>query len=128
MAEYDICLILLLLYKIVYIYIYEFSYDFDTVLDQFLETGTSDRCLIYIVQRLRLSGFLLYPFHFSFTFPLIKIKLKQKVSSLNWYIRRRSLINLIFTFLAVINQNYRNYEVAKSKQWFRETLTLTLTV
>ena len=27
-------------------HIYEFSYQFDTVLYQFLETGTSDRCLI----------------------------------------------------------------------------------
>ena len=32
-----ICLILRFLYKI---YIYEFSYNFDTVLYQFLETGT----------------------------------------------------------------------------------------
>ena len=28
---------------------------------QFLETGTSDRCLIYLVQRLRFSGFRIYP-------------------------------------------------------------------
>ena len=38
-----------------------FWYNFDTVLYQFLETGTSDRCLICIVQRLRFSGFKLYP-------------------------------------------------------------------
>jgi len=31
----------------------EFSYNFIKVLYQFLETGTSDRCLICIVQRLR---------------------------------------------------------------------------
>ena len=31
------------------------------VLYQFLETGTSDRCLICIVQNLRFSGFSLYP-------------------------------------------------------------------
>ena len=30
------------------LHIYEFSYKFDTVLCQFLETGTSDRCLIGI--------------------------------------------------------------------------------
>ena len=36
-----------LFYKIVYIY--EFSYKFDTVLYQFLETETSDRCFIGIV-------------------------------------------------------------------------------
>ena len=44
------------------LYIYEFSYNFDTVLYQFLETGTSDRC--FIVQRLRFSDFSLY--HLSF--------------------------------------------------------------
>ena len=41
---------------------YEFSYNFVTVLYQFLEIGTSDRCLICIVQRLRsqvLSYFIL---------------------------------------------------------------------
>ena len=35
------------------------QHNFDTVL--FLETGTSDRCLIYIVQCLRFSGLILYP-------------------------------------------------------------------
>ena len=48
----------------IYIYIYEFSYKFDTLLYQFLETGTSDRCFIYIVQLLRFSGFILYPHSF----------------------------------------------------------------
>ena len=38
-----------------------FWYNFDTVLYQFFETGTSDTCLIYIVQRLRFSGFIRYP-------------------------------------------------------------------
>ena len=32
--------------------IYTISYNFDTVLYQFLVTGTSDRCLLGIVQRL----------------------------------------------------------------------------
>ena len=41
--------------------IYMFWYNFDAVLYQFLETGTSDRCLMCIVQRLRFSGFILYP-------------------------------------------------------------------
>ena len=64
-----ICLILQLLYKIVYLY--EFSYNFATVLYQFLETGTSDRTLIFILQRLRFSGFILYIIHhYSFTVPL----------------------------------------------------------
>jgi len=48
-------------------------YNFDTVLCQFLETGTSDRCLIGIVQNLRFSGFSLYPLSFflysPFKFP-----------------------------------------------------------
>ena len=37
---------------------------FDTVLYQFLETGTSDRRLIGIFQNLRFSGFSLYPLSF----------------------------------------------------------------
>ena len=51
-----ICLIIQLLYKI--------AYKFDTVLYQFLETGTSDRCLKCIVQNLRFSSFILYPLSF----------------------------------------------------------------
>ena len=46
------------------LHIYEFSYTFDTVLYQYLKTGTSDRCLICIVQRLRFSGFILFPISF----------------------------------------------------------------
>ena len=45
-------------------HIYRFWYKFDTVLRQFLETGTSDRCLIGIVKILRFSGFSLYPLSF----------------------------------------------------------------
>ena len=41
-------------------YIYTFWYNFDIVLCKFLETGTSDRCLVGIVQLLRFSGFCLY--------------------------------------------------------------------
>ena len=41
-----------------------FPYNVDTVLCQFLETGTSDRCLICIVQLLRFSGFSLYSLSF----------------------------------------------------------------
>ena len=62
-----ICLILSFYTKL---HIYEFSYKFDTVLYQFIETGTSDRCLICIVQCLWFSGFIHTPFHFSFTVPL----------------------------------------------------------
>ena len=45
-------------------YIYTFWYDVDTVLYQFLETGTSDRCLICLNQLLSFSGFSLYPLWF----------------------------------------------------------------
>ena len=45
-VEYDLCNILQLLYNIAYISIFV---KFDTVLYQFLETGTSDRYFIYIV-------------------------------------------------------------------------------
>ena len=45
-------------------YIYTFWYNFDTVLCQFIETGTSVRCLIGIFQLLRISGFSLYPHFF----------------------------------------------------------------
>ena len=44
--------------------IYTIWYTFYTVLYQFLETGTSDRCLIYIIINLRFSGFSLYPLSF----------------------------------------------------------------
>ena len=46
---------------ILHTYKYTFWYNFDTVLCQFLETRTSDRCLKGIVQLLRFSGISLYP-------------------------------------------------------------------
>ena len=54
--------------------IYTFWYNFDTVLSQFLETGTSDRCLTYIVQRLRFSGFILYPLSFFLYSPFKNVQ------------------------------------------------------
>ena len=45
-------------------YIYTFWYNLDTILCQFIETGTSVRCLIGIFQLLRISGFSLYPHFF----------------------------------------------------------------
>ena len=44
--------------------IYAFWYNFDTVLCQYLETGTSDRCFIGLDQLLRFSGFSLFPLLF----------------------------------------------------------------
>ena len=67
-----ISLILQLLYKIAYIC---FSHKFYTVLCQFLETETSDRCLICIVQRLRFSGFILYPLSFFLYSPFKQVDL-----------------------------------------------------
>ena len=49
--------------------------EIDTVLYQFLETRTSDRCPIGIVQNLKISGFILYPISFfiyrPFKMPLL---------------------------------------------------------
>ena len=54
--------------------IYEFSYNLDTVLYQFLETGTSDRCLLGNVQLMRFSWVSSYnPFHFPLSVPLSKL-------------------------------------------------------
>ena len=47
-----------------------FWYNFDTVLCQFLQTGTSDKCVICIVQNLKFSCFILYPPFIFFTVPL----------------------------------------------------------
>jgi len=55
-----ICLYLQLLYKIAY----EFSYKYDTVLNQFLETETSDRCLICIFNKWDSQVSSYTPFHF----------------------------------------------------------------
>ena len=45
-------------------FIYTFWYNFDTILCQFLETVTSNRFLICILQFLRFSGLILYPLSF----------------------------------------------------------------
>ena len=45
-------------------HIYEFSYIFDTVLYQFLETGTSDRTHIGLDQQQNIWGFRLNSFSF----------------------------------------------------------------
>ena len=54
-------------------YILHIHVFFYTVLRQFLETGTSDRCLIGIVQLLRFSGFSLYPLSFFLYSPFKQI-------------------------------------------------------
>ena len=43
------------------LYIYKFSYKFDTVLYQFLETGTSDGTLMGLNKPLKYIGFSLIP-------------------------------------------------------------------
>ena len=60
-----ICLML----RILKSYIYTFWYNFDIVLYQFLETGTSDRCLVCLNQQPRFSGFSLYPLSFFLDSP-----------------------------------------------------------
>ena len=75
-----ICLILQLLYKLSIIY--TFWYNFDTVLYQFLETETSDRYLICIVQRLRFSGFILYSLSF-FLYSPFKLENRIPLSNQN---------------------------------------------
>ena len=67
-----ICLKLGILYQISNIYMV--WYNNDTDLYKFLETGTSDRCLTCIVQRLRFSFSSYTPFQFSFTVPLLELK------------------------------------------------------
>ena len=63
-------------------YIFTFWYNFDTVLCQFLETGTSDRCIIGIVLLLRISGFSLYALSF---FPFSPFKEEKWVPKVNEY-------------------------------------------
>ena len=72
-------------------YIYELSYSLNTVLYQFLETGTSDKTFMGRDQELKwLAAYT--PFHFSFTVPLNS----PDVSCLNyllfeWKVKRRKL-------------------------------------
>ena len=70
-----ICLILQILYKI--LHIYTFWYNFDTVLYQFLETGTSDRTFVCLNQLLRFSGFSLYPLSFFLYSPFNTEQLEE---------------------------------------------------
>ena len=56
-----------------------FWYSFDTVLCQFLETGTSERCFKSIVQNLRFSGFILDPLSFFLYSPFKEILERKKL-------------------------------------------------
>ena len=60
---------------------YTFWYNFDTVLYQFLKTGTSHKCLLCIVQALRFSGVSLYT---HFIFPLQPLYRGLRLDS-QWY-------------------------------------------
>ena len=89
-----ICLILYISYT--KSHIYTIWYKFDTVLSQFLETGTSDRCLTCIVQRLRFSGFGLYPLLFFLYSPFNDLSsetldAKHYLNSLVWWCSGLSL-------------------------------------
>jgi len=61
-AKYD-------LFESLITYKYEFWYNFDTVLYQFLETGSSDWTNIDQDQRLKFLGFILYPLSFKLSSP-----------------------------------------------------------
>ena len=117
-----ICLILRILYKI----LYKFWYNFNTVLYQFLETGTSDRwlsgirstprilsfqpipllfflyshlkdsTLMGLNQLLRFSGFILLSFSFHFFFT---VPLNLKVITVDIEIKRLRLTLFTQTFL-----------------------------
>jgi len=65
-------------------YIYTFWFNFDTALCQDLETGTSDRCLMGIVQLLRFLGFSLYLLSFSLYSPF-KTAQKTDIKTSCWH-------------------------------------------
>ena len=80
---------------------------FGIILTQFLETGTSDRCLISIVQNLRSTGFILYsiypfiflhsPFNLSISLSLCPAKYFVFFSSVKHIcIRVTDRFNFIF--------------------------------
>ena len=75
--------------------IYTFWYNFDTVLYEFLETGTSDRCLIYMGQLLRFTGFSLNPLSF-FSLQI------QSISSCFNILKVSSVHNIIHTGIWVV--------------------------
>ena len=60
-AEYDLFKPMIFYTKF---YKYKFSYKFDTVLYQFLKTGTLDRTRMGLGQLLKCLGFSLYPLSF----------------------------------------------------------------
>ena len=74
-------------------YIYTFWYNFDTVLCQFLETGTSDRCLSGIVLLLRLTGFSLYPLSFFLYSPFDRYsRWRRKSSRINATMTKKEIV------------------------------------
>ena len=82
---------------------YEFSNKFDTVLCQFLESETSDRCLMCIVQCLRFSGFIPLSF-FLYTVPL------RTKNDLNFHYA----IGNFFLIDDVSKTNLKNYRSQKN--------------
>jgi len=95
---FRICGIWSVLYYNLYtkLYIYGFLYRFDKGLFQFLETETSDRCLICILQRLRFSGFILYPLSFFLYSPFnnqnyLRPMFHPKHAKINFILKRWNL-------------------------------------
>ena len=65
---------------------------------QFLETGTSDRCIIGIVQLLRFLGFSLYPFLFFLNSPfkiIEKSKLRRKYPLKQWAVYYSEILEYV---------------------------------
>ena len=86
-------------------YIYTFWYNFDTVLHQFLESGTSDRCPIGLNQLLRFSGFSLYPLSF-FLYSTFNVFKNMKVFS-DWKsVYFWQFLHCFLTFLSKKSANY----------------------
>ena len=74
-------------------YVFEFAYIFDTVLYQFVETGTSERTLMGLDQFLKCLGFSLNPLSFFLYSPC---KVKTFVSnSANHQLSTRKFLNLL---------------------------------
>ena len=105
-------------------YKYTFWYNFDKVLYQFLETGTSDKCLKCLNQLLRFSGFSL-PLSFFLYSPLIKsIFFKKKICS-NSYCGTKKIWHFKYLFLCLkvlIGRNSQRF-IMKS-QWYPLKLRL----
>ena len=97
------------------LYIYEFSYKFDTVLFQFLETGTSDITFMGRDQELKWYAFSLYPLSFFLYSPFKR----NRASHIYIYTRvRLKFTNCSFNFLGKSPYLYPLYGLGELPQGF----------